>query len=65
MPLRRGGVHTINLRGLPAEQRVVIELAYYEGLSSSEIAVRESMPIGTVKSQTAAALATLRTGLGG
>ena len=39
--------------------------AYYEGLSSSEIAVRESMPIGTVKSRTAAALATLRSGLGG
>jgi len=53
------------LTELPAEQRAVIELAYYEGLSSSEIAVRESMPIGTVKSRTAAALATLRSGLGG
>ena len=48
---------------LPAEQRQVLELGYYEGLSSSEIAERIRAPIGTVKSRVAAALAKLRAAL--
>jgi len=52
------------LAGLPAEQRTVLELAYFEGLSSSEIATRLGTPIGTVKSRVAAALAKLRAELG-
>jgi len=48
------------LLALPAEQRVVLELAYFDGLSSSEIAARVGVPVGTVKSRTAAALARLR-----
>jgi RNA polymerase sigma-70 factor, ECF subfamily len=48
---------------LPAEQRAVLELAYFEGLSGSEIAARLAVPIGTVKSRTAAALTKLRAGL--
>jgi RNA polymerase sigma-70 factor (ECF subfamily) len=52
------------LAALPADQRTVVELAYYEGLSSTEIAARTSAPIGTVKSRAAAALAKLRSGLG-
>jgi RNA polymerase sigma-70 factor (ECF subfamily) len=52
------------LAELPAEQRTVLELGYYHGLSSSEIAERERLPLGTVKSRTAAALARLRAGLG-
>jgi RNA polymerase sigma-70 factor, ECF subfamily len=51
------------LAELPAEQRVVLELAYFEGLSCSEISTRLEVPIGTVKSRTAAALGKLRTGL--
>jgi RNA polymerase sigma-70 factor (ECF subfamily) len=39
----------------------VIELAYFSGLSASEIADRIGVPIGTVKSRTAKALASLRT----
>jgi RNA polymerase sigma-70 factor (ECF subfamily) len=48
------------LAELPAEQRQVLELGYFEGLSSSEIAERVAAPIGTVKSRVAAALAKLR-----
>lgn len=52
------------LAALPAEQRQVLELGYFEGLSSSEIAERVRAPVGTVKSRVAAALAKLRAGLG-
>lgn len=48
------------LADLPEEQRQVLTLAYYEGLSCSEIAARMDVPIGTVKSRAAAALAKLR-----
>jgi RNA polymerase sigma-70 factor (ECF subfamily) len=51
------------LATLPAEQRMVLELAYFEGLSSTEIAARAGTPVGTVKSRVAAALAKLRDGL--
>ncbi len=48
------------LMSLPDDQRTVLLLGYFEGLSSSEIAERISVPIGTVKSRVAAALARLR-----
>jgi RNA polymerase sigma-70 factor (ECF subfamily) len=48
------------LASLPKEQRTVLELGYFEGLSSNEIAHRIDVPIGTVKSRVAAALAKLR-----
>jgi RNA polymerase sigma-70 factor (ECF subfamily) len=51
------------LEELPGEQRRVLELAYFEGLSSSEISARIAVPIGTVKSRVAAAMAKLRAGL--
>lgn len=44
------------LLALPPEQRQTIELAYYEGLSQSEIAERTGEPIGTVKSRVRAAM---------
>jgi RNA polymerase sigma-70 factor (ECF subfamily) len=52
------------LAELSAEQRQVLELGYFEGLSSSEIAERIRTPIGTVKSRVAAALGKLRAVLG-
>lgn len=51
------------LEELGAEQRTVLQLAYFEGLSCTEIAARVSIPVGTVKSRLAAGLSRLRTGL--
>jgi RNA polymerase sigma-70 factor (ECF subfamily) len=56
-------IHTV-ISGLPPDLGVVIELGYFEGLSSSETASRLAIPIGTVKSRMARALALLRQNLG-
>lgn len=48
------------LEALGPDQRRVVELAYFDGLSCSEIASAIAVPIGTVKSRMAAALAKLR-----
>jgi RNA polymerase sigma-70 factor (ECF subfamily) len=49
---------------LTPNQKTVIELAYYEGLSQTEMAERMQQPLGTVKTWVRAALKTLRDQLG-
>lgn len=48
---------------LSEKQRMVIELAYYEGLSQTEMAERLKQPLGTVKTWVRTALRILRTEL--
>ncbi|HEY1697298.1 MAG TPA: sigma-70 family RNA polymerase sigma factor [Polyangiaceae bacterium] len=52
------------LAQLPDVQRVTLEIAFYEGLTYAEIAEREGVPLGTIKSRAARALAALRDALG-
>jgi RNA polymerase sigma-70 factor (ECF subfamily) len=51
------------LAKLPEAQRDTLLIAYYEGLSYPEIAARDNVPLGTVKSRAARAVAALREAL--
>ena len=51
------------LASLPEAQRATLEIAFFEGLSYPEIAARENVPLGTIKSRAARAIASLREAL--
>jgi RNA polymerase sigma-70 factor (ECF subfamily) len=53
------------LANLPAPQREVLEMMYFDGLSQSRIAERTGLPLGTVKSRTLLAMRRLRAALEG
>lgn len=48
------------MENLPPEQRQVIEMAFYQGLTQSEIAAQADLPLGTVKTRTLLAMKKLR-----
>ncbi len=51
------------LETLPPEQRQALELAFFEGLTQSEISERTGIPLGTVKTRTLLAMKKLRKNL--
>lgn len=53
------------LAGLSDDQRRVLELAYYRGMTQTQVAETMGIPLGTVKSRTMAAMTKLRGALAG
>ena len=51
------------LRGLPPDQRKVLEMAYFGGYTQARIADELGIPLGTVKTRTLAALRKLKRAL--
>ena len=51
------------LASLPEAQRMVLQATFFEGLSQAEIAEREGLPLGTVKSRVRLAFGRMRAGL--
>jgi RNA polymerase sigma factor (sigma-70 family) len=52
------------LQTIPEEQRYVLELAYYQGLTQSQIAAQTGLSLGTVKTRTRLGLGKLKFALG-
>jgi RNA polymerase sigma-70 factor (ECF subfamily) len=63
MSLEDGRLVRRVLVALPEAHRALIEMAYYEGLTHSEIANRTGTALGTVKTRLRTAMATLRQAL--
>jgi RNA polymerase sigma-70 factor (ECF subfamily) len=53
------------MKDLPAEQRMAIELAFFTGMSQTDIATRLQQPLGTVKARIRRGMLRLREQLGG
>ena len=64
LALEREQVHRA-LAALPEDQKQVLALAYFQGLSQSQIAAALDLPLGTVKTRIRLAMQKLRQALGG
>lgn len=64
LPAERRSVRAA-LDELPAEQRGVLTLMYFDGLSQTQIAARTGLPLGTVKSRTLLGMRRMRAALEG
>lgn len=62
MDQRRARLHR-ELQQLPPEQRQVLELAFFRGMTQTEIATATDIPLGTVKTRTLLAIKKLRKAL--
>jgi RNA polymerase sigma-70 factor (ECF subfamily) len=61
---QEGGRVRQALSTLPAEQRLLIEQAYFRGLTHSELAEAFGLPLGTVKTRVRSGMQALRAQLG-
>jgi RNA polymerase sigma-70 factor (ECF subfamily) len=52
-----------SLRGMPDNQRKALEMAFFEGMTHTEIAAKTGEPLGTVKTRIRTALLSLRKAL--
>ncbi len=55
----------VALRTITDDQRQVLQLAYFDGLTQSQVAAKLGIPLGTVKSRTLSAMLKLREVLSG
>lgn len=60
---QRDDIVRVQITTLPEEQRELVRLAFYEGLSHSQIAEQANLPLGTVKSRLRLAFTRLRRAL--
>jgi RNA polymerase sigma factor (sigma-70 family) len=61
--VERRSIVVAALEGIPPEQRLVLELSYYQGLSHGEIAAQTGLALGTVKTRIRLGLEKLRVAL--
>ena len=62
-PAERDAIRTA-LRSLPDDQREVLQLMYFDGLSQSQIAQKTGAPLGTVKSRALLGMRRMRSMVG-